>query len=1189
MGLVRPEMQSNVQLMLKRTIANWRLLSAVIIGSVLAGTIMAATVVYFESLRDIALQKELADEIPSDLDILVEADQTPVNVETHATLTSTMESLLLNRVGKFTSKHERAMRSWTFFVDEPPELVPLGECPCRPTVAEPDAFDEETETQLIECDCRRVQCLTVPNETESIEIIAGRFPDANAQPPAGSELTLEGLLNEEAVERFGLELGEIVPARPHWDEANLNVNIRLSGIFRRRNPEAAEWRIFDQAFGSRSSTLEFAQFVLPQQTVLEQLGVHFPNMGAEYAWFLDVEPATIHATDTQLIRSTLALTENELRSLVDGFVLDTELDKTLLRFEVELFFNRLPMFIVLILIVLVVVYYTATLAGLLIEAQSADVALLRSRGTTSRQLLLMFGVETLILASFAVVFGPFLALGGVSLIGILPFFGDLNAGEALPVNLTRNVYVMAGIGAVMISLALFIPAMRVTRQGVLAERTGRGRPARLAFVQRYYLDLGFLGVVLFLFWQLTRQGSFVASNVFGENTVNQVILAVPALFLVAAGIVLLRLFPVAMDLLGRLMTTGLASKVISPAIVLGIWQMARNPAHYSRVSLLLILTAGLGVFAASFAATLERSARDQVLYDTGSDIRVPSISPRGGGRSFNIGEDMRDVRGITDAVEIYRLRGSITAGFNFDQFSVLAFDPEKVGKVAWRRNDFDGSDYESTFKPIAFESDKGVQLPDDARYITARVKPLFPMPEVRLVARMSDVNDRFYSVDLGVLLPESNHANRFPCPLQFEDPENDEFPLPSWCRLGTSIHPAPFGRERVLLPIGPVKLHSIGVTTFDGGLRSGALDIDDISAISNDGTKMYRLEMFDGSGDYRWSQLRPTQESFADTFDPSPLPPEEAENPGIMRLRWTSGLLNEFRGIATGSEIEDIPVLASESLLEQLGAKVGDALNVSIDNERTTLRVVDTIDYFPTLNPDASSFVIMDYDAAHNLVNARRHTGERLPNELWLKTEAGVPSIEQLETMKDEAGDSAIRYSATSTVQRNLELLRVRTGPVNDRLNLLAGVSVDPLVSEGWRALLGVAFVTVLIVSAVGFVVHTRVAFRRRLAEFALLRTIGLSMRQLLFLVLLEQIIVVGVAVAIGVFMGTRLGDTIIPYLARSGQDASVVPPMTLEIYWTGFATTFGLLALVFVVVITISLVSVYNMAIHRVMRMGEA
>ena len=312
---------------------------------------MSATVVYFESLRDIALQKELADQNPADLDILIEADQTPINNETHAELTTSMETLLLARVGKFTTDYERAMRSWTFFVDEPPELVPLGECPCRPTVAEPDSFGQNDEP-LIECDCRRIQCLTVPEGPQVIDVVAGRAPEINAEPSPGSDLTVEGLLDEDAAATFGLKVGDVIPARPHWDEERINVNIRLSGLYRRTDPEAPEWRIFDQAFGSRSSSLQIAQFVLPQQTMLEAMGVYFPNMGAEYAWFLDVEPTSIHATDTQLIRQTLEITENELRSQVDGFVLDTELDKTLLRYEIELFFNRLPMFIVLILIVL---------------------------------------------------------------------------------------------------------------------------------------------------------------------------------------------------------------------------------------------------------------------------------------------------------------------------------------------------------------------------------------------------------------------------------------------------------------------------------------------------------------------------------------------------------------------------------------------------------------------------------------------------------------------------------------------------------------------------------------------------------------------------------------------------------------------------------------------------------------------
>ncbi len=1181
-------MNNSVQLILKRTLANWRLLSAVIIGSILAGAIMSASVVYFESLRDIALQKELADQPPHDLDILLEIDQVPVNFETHGEVVNTVSEMVIDRVGKFSSINERGIRTWTFYVDEPPEYVLIGQCPCRPTIGEAEAYNAFGEG-LVECDCRRIQCMTVPDHVDNIQIISGRHPEVVTEPDANGNLIVEGVLDENAAEVFELEVGDVIQARPHWEEFHHSVGIRVSGIYRRFAPSQPHWRIFDQAFASRSDTLEFAQFVLPERTVLEGLGTYFPDMGAEYAWFLDVEPETIHATDTQLIRNTLQLTETELKSIVDGFVLDTELDKTLLRFEVELFFNRLPMFIVLILIVLVVLYYTATLAGLLIEAQAADVALLRSRGSTPRQLLAMFFVESLLLAGFALAIGPFLALFGVSAIGIIPFYNDLNGGEALPVNLTLNVYVMAGIGAFLTMLALFIPAIRVTRQGVLADRAGRARPQRLAFIQRYYLDLGFLGLVLFLFWQLTRQGSFVAVDIFGETAVNQVILAVPAAFLVAAGIVLLRLFPIAMDLLGRLLGNNLASRFVPPAIVLAIWQMARNPAHHSRISLLLILTAGLGVFAASFAATLERSAREQVLYQTGSDIRVTSVTPRSGGRSFNASEEVAELDGVSESTSVYRLRGSLISGFDYDQFSVLAVDPDSIADVAWHREDFSDGGYSETLDAIEYRADSGIALPEDARWLTARIKPLFPMQNVHFFARMSDANNRFFSLRLGSLFPEGEQRLRFNCALEYANPEEDELPLPTWCRIGTSLQPQSYGREPGLLPSHPLTLHAIGVASIDSGLNSGAMDIDDIATVNHPGTALTVIEAFEDSSAERWFQMRPTVESFADTFTPSPLPAEEAQTPGIMRLRWSSGIPNEYRGITRGGAIENIPVLASPRLIDELETSVGETIQANIDNERTTLRIVGAIDYFPTLNPDTSRFVIVDHDTIHALMNTRRFSGERQPNEIWVATESGIPTSAELEELKIENETALLRYSATSRVDRELDGLRLRSGPVDDRLTRLAAVSVDPLVSEGWRALLGVAFVTVLIVSAIGFLVHTRVSFRNRLASFALLRTIGLSMRQLLLLALLEQAVVVGVAIGIGIYMGTRLGDTIIPYLASSGETATVVPPMTLEIYWTGFATTFGILGIVFAVVITISLISVYRMAIHRVMRMGEA
>ena len=170
-------------------------------------------------------------------------------------------------------------------------------------------------------------------------------------------------------------------------------------------------------------------------------------------------------------------------------------------------------------------------------------------------------------------------------------------------------------------------------------------------------------------------------------------------------------------------------------------------------------------------------------------------------------------------------------------------------------------------------------------------------------------------------------------------------------------------------------------------------------------------------------------------------------------------------------------------------------------------------------------------------------------------------------------------------------LARARRVPftsVEERAELLATSDIDPLSRAGWRALLAIAFFTVLVVSAIGFLVHAQVTFQGRQAELALLRATGLSMRQVLGLVLLEQALVIGIAFVIGVFMGVRLGATIMPYLGTSGEGLSIVPPLVQQVDWGAFGTTFGIVGGVFLLVVLALLASVYRMSLHRVLRLGE-
>ena len=736
---------NSLQLVVKRTLAHWRLLSAVVVGVVLASTIMASSVIFFNALRDVALQRAISTHTSTDIDLLVEAGQIPTNSQTDATIVDAMNSSIVQQFSPFLNGHEFALKTWTFFVDLPPPMMPPSDCPCRTTIGRGGNEDG----RLIECDCCRITMMTLPNVEDRVNIIDGRFPKIASINGSNDPLQIEGILDVESAKDMQLDVGDVYPARPYWEDEHNRIDILITGLYERVEPNADHWRIQNSAFGSRTNTLKFARFVVPRETILDAVGVYFPNMGSDYSWWLDVDPSRIKATETGSIRNTIESTERELKAIVDGFYFVSDLPEVLRAFETDLFFNRLPMLIVLILIVLVVLYYVVILASLLVDTQKNEIALLKTRGATSKQILAVFIIESSVLAVIAASTGPFIAMLGVKFIGVLPMYSELNNGNPLPVGLTFEAFQMAFLGAILGLFALFIPSLRATRLGLLASRVTRTRPARLALIQRYYLDIGFLGLVMFLFWQLTKQGSFVATSLFGETTVNQIILGVPAMFLIAAGFVLIRIYPPGMNVMGKVLSKRPMSLITPPALVLGIWQMARNPAHHSRLSLLLILTAALGVFAASFAATLKQSAIDQAYYRTGADLRLTGINTATGGMSRSVLEAIRKVQDVKSASPIYRESAIISSGIDIERFDLIGLDFETIEDVAWIRDDFGLESLKSNASIFNTGSSTGIVLPEESRWITARVLPLVRQPSTIFIARLSDSNGHFFSVPLG--------------------------------------------------------------------------------------------------------------------------------------------------------------------------------------------------------------------------------------------------------------------------------------------------------------------------------------------------------------------------------------------------------------------------------------------------------
>ena len=1094
------------QLVTKRSLANWRLLSSVVLGVLLASSLMAGTVIYFEALRETALKNTLAQAASTDLDIVLQSTRGPTTEAEYLRLHEAAVSEINQRVAWMLKGWVRAGRSPTMFLAE--------------SGREGDAGEDNARTYFVFID----------GLEENVEVSQwGRMPTSEAQNQPGEPPSVEAVVHREAAELFGVGVGDSLVAVPTWTDDAPFVNVIISGIFTRTNPANEFWHLDSVMATATGEDFRAIPFYVTESAFLNVVGPPLLKMDSTYYYLLDVDEGKLDAGNAPIAASSISALGAFLDTTLSEYLQATSLDDVLRRYDRRLFFSRLPMFMVLALIGVVVLYYVATLSSLVVESRRGEVVLLRSRGATAAQTLVVFALEGLTIAVLAAATAPLIALGAVSLMGFTPAFSDLTGGALLNVNLSPTAFLMGAIGGLLGLAALVLPAIEASRTGVIRHRQESARPSSKPVFQRYYIDVLLLVVSIYLFRQLTEQGSVVATDLLGESVVSELLLALPGLTLIAAAVVLLRIFPVAMDLAGRLLSSG------APAgLVMGIWQIARSPTHYARLSLLLILAAGLGIFASSFGATLERSFRERVLHSTGSDVKVEGVQGRDitamGARPLSA--EYSEVQGVTAATAVLRKRGqdlSKLVGVDYDMFGI---DPDVFGQVAFFRDDYADSQIDALTAMLDHPAPAGIELPRDSKTIAVRVRPDRPHPGVRVTAQARDAGGAYRTLSLGRLSSSD------------------------WIDLAADLPAEPGGLPLTLVSI---RLHE---TDPFVKLQAGSLRLDEIRVSTGTGGSIV-LESFD---DVQWTPLLGTDEAISDAVRPvaDVLPGET----GSALFTWSEGSSQTVRGLFKGSGRSPIPVLASSSFVRDTGHAPGEEFEVLVAGHRVPVRMVGALDLFPTVTTPGDRFLVSSLDALMGYANMAALGDALTPNQVWVASStSGAKRGRLVEELRDLGGPATLVF---------------------DRARRLEETRVDPLVNAGWRSLLFISFAAVLILSCIGFLVHAYVSYRSRLVQFALMRTVGVSVSQLITMVWIEQALVVAVGMSLGTWMGARLGAVIMPFLGHDDWGDRVVPPFTTEVDWTALLATYGLMFAVFAV-ITLGLVwLIRRISVHSALRLGD-
>ena len=1090
------------RLVLKRAFSEKVFVLLRLIGLTAAVAVSAGVFVYLDALGQSALSQALSGNRQQDLDIAVRARIDSISDTAHQQAVETIQNSRSGNLAKIMDSPVMALKSVTLVFEA--DVVPWNNA--RTFLAHLDGLQDVSR------------------------LVEGSWPASSSFNNAGP---IDVAISTEDSEYLGLGVGEIVRLSSPTVSTD-NVNAKITGIYERDTSRQQHWRAVDVGLGAQSDAFRFAPFLVGESALINAVDQQFPDTEIRYYWIFQTNVDTINARDVERLRTELTDQQNLLKQSLNGYQRITSLDDAFDAFLTSSEISRGLMLSVGAVVALSAIAFSAIVAGQARDIRFSESGMVRARGATvSQEIALMTG-ETVLIAGVALIAGIAIALGGVAIAGRLPLLSDLTDGEFLAASLSAQSTTAAVSAAAIGVVALLLPSFRRTAS-TAEELTNRlARPPQRNIAQRYYLDVVLLCIGGAALWQLSQEDLYISSNALGEGFSNRLALAMPAATAVGGAIVLLRLLPMMFGAIAELIARLPASFKLSPSIPLALWSLQRNPRSSTGLMLLIMLAATIGILLAILSPSIDRYAVDDAKYRIGADIRLSSMIVRNRVNLHRVIDQLSEKFGYSAMAPVARVAGTVASPNGNEPVTAVGIDTDQFPAATWWRSDLAKHTPVELAALIKTTDTDGIVVPADAEWLTALVKPDTQRADTGLVARIRDESGLYHSISIGNLEPRSvTVGTPFSCPKPIPIEDSEEFEPPDWCRIGIPLKPlrdAALGGQSLWLEFIGISRRPVEDAPNP---TIGSARIKDISTADADGQLTLLTDFRDVIN------RRTTGAGFGDLgarIDPF------SETPGDGAvLTWSEPRFGQLRGVRIGNSDVAIKVIGSRWFTEELGLAAGETTRLFLGNRSTLVEFVGFVDYFPTFPSASSPYIIADLREIQRILSIDQTRGADATNELWISAPDSIasdlPEIDDLLQINN--------LSARLMQHADSEVTRSRT---------------DALTAAGWNGYLMFGFFAVTAVSSLAFIVTGWTTYRLRRLELAVLKSMGLTTRQMLIMIGLEQITIAAISLVIGSTIGLMLSAVLLPYM--SGRDASTLaPPMAVEVGTGILALLLGIVA----------------------------
>lgn len=408
------------------------------------------------------------------------------------------------------------------------------------------------------------------------------------------------LMSAALMDNYEYTCGEIVTFTQRTDNAGNPIRMQIVGVFEESDASDIYWY-------ERSESFLMEVFVTEE--TLDALMSYDSLESVSFAYYAMLDYTAVTGQNADNIKYyTEEFMKADERMAANYTELLNIYPKNARTVAILLWVLELPMLVLLLAFIYMV-------SAQILQMETGEIAMMKSRGVSRGEIILLYLEQYGVLSAAGALIGApvgfLLCKLAASADSFLVFHMKDTSGYRLVWQVVPYL-----LGAVFVAVVcMTLPVLGYSRLSIVQQKSADKRQGKKSFWEKYFLDVALAVISVYLLYNYNQQKSILALRVMAGNTLDPIIFINASLFMLACGLVVLRLIHYLVQFIYYI-----GQNRWSPALYASFLQITRTFQKQGFISIFLVMTLAMGIFNSNMVRTINQNKSERIGYNIGADV-----------------------------------------------------------------------------------------------------------------------------------------------------------------------------------------------------------------------------------------------------------------------------------------------------------------------------------------------------------------------------------------------------------------------------------------------------------------------------------------------------------------------------------------------------------------------------------------